>query len=249
MAKQKAMYKLQGSIGDVTFFRTGDGYFAREKSGISAERIASDPKFQRTRENGQEFGAICRSGKQLRDSIKPLLAIIKDRKKVPRLIKLMAQVKNLDMISPRGKRNVGSGIATPEGQALIKGYNFNSSALLGTILTHPYSVNTSTGEITIANLEPGQHISAPAEATHTLIRGCWTRIDFGTGESETFYTNEEVIALDATASTVVLSPSGTHSGTGTDIYLLSVSFLQEMNGSLYALRNQSFNAVAIAEVV
>lgn len=56
MARQKGIIKLDGTIGDITFYKSQDGYLAREKGGVSADRIANDPNFQRTRENGQEFG-------------------------------------------------------------------------------------------------------------------------------------------------------------------------------------------------
>lgn len=60
MARQKGIIKLKGTIGDITFYKTQDGHLAREKGGIDASRIKSDPAFQRTRENGSEFG---RAGK------------------------------------------------------------------------------------------------------------------------------------------------------------------------------------------
>ena len=55
MARQKGIIKLKGSIGDVSFYKTKDGYLAREKSGVDKDRIKNDPAFQRTRENGAEF--------------------------------------------------------------------------------------------------------------------------------------------------------------------------------------------------
>ena len=59
MARQKGLIKLKGTMGDITFYRTKDGYIAREKGGITAERLRNDPAFQRTRENMAEF---CRAG-------------------------------------------------------------------------------------------------------------------------------------------------------------------------------------------
>ncbi len=56
MAQQKGIIPLRGTIGNITFYKSGDAYLAREKGGIDANRIATDPAFQRTRENGAEFG-------------------------------------------------------------------------------------------------------------------------------------------------------------------------------------------------
>ena len=37
MAKQKGIIKLKGTIGDITFYKTQDGYLAREKGGIALQ--------------------------------------------------------------------------------------------------------------------------------------------------------------------------------------------------------------------
>jgi hypothetical protein len=71
MARQKGIIKLKGTIGDITFYKTQDGHLAREKGGIDASRIASDPAFQRTRENGSEFGRAGKAGKILRTALRP----------------------------------------------------------------------------------------------------------------------------------------------------------------------------------
>ena len=38
MARQKGIIKLKGTIGDITFYKTKDGYLAREKGGIDAKQ-------------------------------------------------------------------------------------------------------------------------------------------------------------------------------------------------------------------
>ncbi|MFT5252316.1 MAG: hypothetical protein ACI87N_001323 [Flavobacteriales bacterium] len=65
MARQKGIIKLKDTIGDITFYKTKDGHLAREKGGVDASRIASDPAFQRTRENGAEFERTLKAGKVL----------------------------------------------------------------------------------------------------------------------------------------------------------------------------------------
>jgi len=47
---------LKGPIGDISFYKSKDGYLARSKGGVDKSRIKNDPAFQRTRENGSEFG-------------------------------------------------------------------------------------------------------------------------------------------------------------------------------------------------
>ncbi len=45
MAKQNGLVKLLGTIGDMIYYKSRDGYMAKEKTIISADRIASDPQF------------------------------------------------------------------------------------------------------------------------------------------------------------------------------------------------------------
>ena len=111
MARQKGIIKLKGTIGDITFYKTQDGHLAREKGGIDASRIASDPAFQRTRENGSEFGRAGKAGKLLRTAFRPLLLNSADGRMVSRLTQAMVKVIQADTVSERGLRNVIDGEA------------------------------------------------------------------------------------------------------------------------------------------
>ena len=48
MARQKGLIKLDGTIGGITFYKSQDGYLAREKGGVDGDRIANDPNFQKS---------------------------------------------------------------------------------------------------------------------------------------------------------------------------------------------------------
>ena len=96
MARQRSIIKLDGTIGGITFYKSKDGYLAREKGGIPAERIRTDPAFQRTRENGAEFGRAGKAGKVLRNSIRQLLQNVNDSRMVSRLTKEMVKVIQMD---------------------------------------------------------------------------------------------------------------------------------------------------------
>jgi hypothetical protein len=90
MAKQKGIIKLKGTIGGITFYKSQEGgYLAREKGGVDANRIANDPAFQRTRENGAEFGRAGKAGKLLRTALRALLLNSTDSRMVGRLTQQM----------------------------------------------------------------------------------------------------------------------------------------------------------------
>lgn len=248
MARQKGIIKLTGKIGDLSFYKSKDGFLAREKGGVEAERIKNDPAFVRTRENGAEFGSSASSGKLLRDTIRTMMQNASDGRVTSRLTKVMTQIKNLDATSARGERNVGVGITTPEAKALLKGFNFNDKAILGSILFNSYSVNTGTGVITVSGLVPVNEINTPSGATHITLRGAWAKVDFANGETDLQATNAVNLPIDATSTDVILTPAGVPSGTGTDVYLLMLEFFQEVNGAQYVLKNGAFNALSVVEV-
>ncbi len=248
MARQKSLIKLDGTIGGITFYKTKDGYLAKEQSGVSADRIKNDPAFERTRENGAEFGSSASSGKLLRDSVRVMMQNASDRLVTSRLTKIMTQIKNIDPTSTRGQRNVGVGIAEPEGLALLKGFNFNIDAILGSILYNSHQVDPATGIITLDGLVPINEVSGTQGATHITLRGAWVKIDFATGEFDLQETNSVNLPIDATSTDVVLTPAASASGTGNDLFVLMIEFFQEVNGNQYTLKNGAYNALSIVDV-
>ena len=80
MARLKGLIKIEGTLDELTFYKTQDGHLVKTKSGVSGDRIANDPTFQRTRENGSEFGAAAASGKLLRDAVRTLMLTAADNR-------------------------------------------------------------------------------------------------------------------------------------------------------------------------
>ena len=205
MARQSGLIKLKGTLDNVNFYKTKDGNLARMKTSVDAKRIANDPAFERTRENGREFGSSAGSGKLVRDAARPMAFNAADGRVAARMTKVMTDIKNLDSVSPRGSRKVAIGITNPAGLAAMKGFDFNKSALLGAILYKPYTVDTASGEIVIANLVPQLDIAWPQGATHIQLSAGYAGVDFSTSEKDLQVSNEVNLPLDTAASTVTLT--------------------------------------------
>jgi len=248
MAKQKGIIKLDGTIGGITFYKSQDGYLAREKGGVSGDRIANDPNFQRTRENGEEFGRAGKAGKLLRNSIRAMLQNASDSRMVSRLTQKMVEVIQEDATNPRGQRNVIDGEAE-----LLEGFEFNISGKLGTTLYAPYTSTidrvAGTLEVSIPAFVPLNMIAAPGGSTHFKIVSAGTEIDF---ENETFVvaTSETaVLPWDTTATAVInLSNAVTANSTHPLFLALGIEFYQEVNGQMYPLKNGAYNALALVKV-
>ena len=248
MARQKGIIKLKGTIGDITFYKTKDGHLAREKGGIDASRIKSDPAFQRTRENGAEFGRAGKAGKILRTALRSLLINSADSKMVSRLTQAMVKVIQADMVSLRGLRNVIDGEAE-----LLSGFEFNIRGKLGTSLFVPFvgAIDRVTGAITVEidSFIPGNMIAAPSGTTHYKIISAGAEIDF---EAETFVEahSETTILPWNPIPTVAISQTNmvTPASTKPLFLALGLEFFQEINGQMYSLKNGAYNPLALVQV-
>lgn len=248
MARQTGLMKYKGKLGGISHYKTQDGHLAREAGGVSGERIANDPAFVRTRENGAEFGSSAAAGKTLRTALFSMLNTAADNRVVSRLTQVMTEIKNLDATSARGLRNVGVAIALPAAKLKLKGFNFNNRAILSSVLYNPYTVNTGTGVININGLIPIDEIAFPSGATHVTFKGAWARINFATGAIQVFNSNVVNIPINAVSNNVTLTPTGTPTGAGTDIFLLQIEFFQLVNTIQYSLKNGAHNSLAIVDV-
>jgi hypothetical protein len=248
MARQDGIIKLNGTIGDITFYKSGNGYIARQKGGVAGSRIASDPAFARTRENGAEFGRAGKAGKLLRTAIRPMLQNAADSKMVSRLTSEMVKVLHADSTNQRGQRNVVDGKLE-----LLDGFEFNIYGKLGTTLYAPYTttVNRLSGSLTvdIPSFVPQNMIAAPVGATHFKIVSAGAEVDF---ENKTYTVDtkaSDLLTWDSTATTAINLANSMKSNSSLPLFLvLGIEFYQEVNGEEYPLKNGSFNALSIVKV-
>ena len=248
MARQKGIIKLKGTIGDITFYKTQDGHLAREKGGIEASRIRNDPAFQRTRENGSEFGRAGKAGKMLRTALRGSLINSSDGRMVSRLTQQMVKVIQADLINERGLRNVIDGEAE-----LLLGFEFNIRGKLGTSLFAPFVgvIDRVTGNITVdlAPFIPVNMIAAPAGTSHFKIISAGAEIDF---EAETFvetHSETAILPWDATPTVAISQTNAVTPASTKPLFLaLGIEFYQEVNGQMYSLKNGAFNPLALVKV-
>ena len=248
MARQKGIIKLKGTIGDITFYKTKDGHLAREKGGIDASRIANDPAFQRTRENGSEFGRAGKAGKTLRTAMRKLLINSADGRMVSRLTQSMVKVIQADVVSDRGLRNV-----IDDEAELLSGFEFNIRGKLGTSLFAPFvgTIDRATGDLTVdlAPFVPANMIAAPSGSSHFKIISGGAEIDF---EAETFVvtTSEtDILPWDSNETVAINHVNPVTLGSTKPLFLaLGIEFFQEVNGRMYPLKNGSFNPLALVQV-
>lgn len=239
---------VKGTIGNLTFYKSQDGYLIREKGGIDAQRIATDPAFQRTRENGAEFGRAGKAGKVFRNSVRALAKNASDSRIVSRVTKIMHDVLREDTTNPRGLRTVADGKIE-----LLDGFEFNKNGELTTTLYAPFTATidrvTGTLSVNIPAFIPANMIAAPGGATHYRINAAGTEVDFvenkftvdiqSTGQLPMEEPVDEAIDLQT-----VVTPNSSLPL----FVLISIEFFQEVNGELKPLFNKAFNVLAVVKV-
>jgi len=248
MARQKGIVKLEGTIGDVSFYKTSDGYLAREKGGVDADRIKNDPAFQRTRENGSEFGRAGRAGRVLRTAFRLLLQNAADKKVTSRLTKEMIRVIQSDPTNERGKRTVTDG-----DQNLLDGFDFNINSKLSATFFTPYipAIDRVAGtlDIDIPEFVPANSIVGPKGATHLKIVSAGAAIDYETGTFEVTVTKSNDIVLGTQLEAAIALNNAVAANSPNSLYLvLGLEFGQEVNGEIYPLKNGSFNPLSLVAI-
>lgn len=248
MARQDGYITINGTLGKLTFFRSKDGHLVRQKGGISAQRIASDPAFQRTRENGAEFGRAGKAGKLLRNAIRSLILNAADSRMVSRLTREMLKVIQADTTNPRGLRNVISG-----DPALLQHFEFNINGKMSTTMFAPFnaSIDRVTGQclVNIQPFIPLNMIAAPAGTTHFRFTSAGVEVDFEQQNYVVQTLNSADLPWNAVATAEIdllntVTPNSTH-----PLFLaFGIEFYQEVNGVLYSLKNGAFNALSIVAV-
>ena len=252
MAQQESIIKLKGRIGDLTFYETKDGYQARQAKGVDPRRIATEPNYQRTRENNAEFATGSAAAKRLRDTLRPMILLTYDPKMPRRLFSRLMRVIKADAVGDRGERQV-----LPENLGLLGQFGFNAAASLPNTLfvVPPCTIDRATGsvQLDIPALDPRVAIAPPAGATHFQFNLGAATIDFDTegaanasaiamAESEMGLLKSEEFAGTTLTATI---PAGT---TLPVFVLFGVSFYQEVNAKSYPLNNGAFNPLDIFQI-
>lgn len=243
MSRQDGLLQFNGAIENLSFYKTKRGYAVRKRTGVTAERIATDPLFKRTRENGLEFGRAGKASKQLRTALRDMVKNVADSGMSRRLTKEFVKVVRADAISDRGLRNVIDGEL-----GFLENFEFNLGSRMDTTLFAPLTATidrvTGTGSIVLPPFNPAEMVEAPEGASHFRITCGITAIDFQGDKYESAQATSGELVLDSNPTaplnlTATISPNSTF-----PLFLvLSVEFVQVVNGKPYKLSNGTYNSM------
>lgn len=245
MANQKGIIKLKGTMGDITFYKSKDGYMAREKGGIDPKRFRTDPAFARVRENAQEFGHAGKIGALFRRAFRPVTVGVIDARATSRLVKKLMTVIKTDGVNKRGERLVAEGDLK-----LLSNFAFNVKTDIDQIfqVKRELTWDRTTGEakIVFPNFKAIEGLSVPTGATHYKVLVGFAAINFAAGTYELKLDDSSVLEWDNT-EVVGLELEATLSGNSLDpvFAVLTVEYYQQVNGEHYLLNNGGHNVSSI----
>lgn len=249
MAKQVSLIKLEGNVGDLSFFKSKTtGFQARMKTGVSGDRIASDPAFARTRENGSEFGRAQQYGRRLRDLLRDALFQNSDNKFSSRLASRFLKVIQSDTESARGER-----VLKAENLVMLQDMECNDRTKLGAIslvpITLVYDRLSGDGTLECMGLIPHLNIAKLQGATH--VRYTIVLQEFGGDDSDqrpAINRSPYVLLRETTPMNLQLTAI-LEADTARSVLLLGgMEYFQLVNGAYYPLANGQYNALTIKRV-
>ena len=182
MARQSGPIPIEGTLGDLIFYKTIHGHLVRRKGNLDKERVMSDPAFERSRAAGSEFGRAGAASGIIRRAIREHCPYAGDGQTHARLSKLLGGVIRADTTHPVGERQV-----ITENIAPLKTFEW--------VQDHPLSRSfwaqcggsmTPEGKLTItmSGMTPKRDLAWPLNASHAEITAVGIAADFPGREAE-----------------------------------------------------------------
>lgn len=178
MAKQKGIIKLEGTLDDINFYMLNGVAVARKAGGgFTSKAIKNSPKMKRVRENSTEFGYCSQIKCLLKESFAVLLQDYKDPSLHARMMRLMQDIKVLDVVSERGKRTVPKGLQTDLGKQLFYAFRFTEKYRIDSVPNVTVLIDPTDFSCVIEGFDL-KHLTFPVGATHVKLSYLVTSCNF-----------------------------------------------------------------------
>jgi hypothetical protein len=249
MARQRGYGKLTGTLDDLTFYKgkagKGSQFLVRDKGGVSAERIATDPNFQRTRENNSDFSYSAKWVKGMIDVIRPAIKFATDPQYFSRLVELIRRNIDSDLTNVRGARRVQWTSLVTE----LLGHNFGKTSVESiAFLKITDAAGTNEHTVTVPAHNALTQIKSPVGATHYRFL---TAMAYQADQTTMEFTGSEVVTgayqsvSDGAVAAETLTIGGLPGTMDSQVIVVGIQFFQQVGATFYALTNKSYSACTV----
>ena len=265
MARNTSFIKFEGTLDGLTFYKQDGQNLVRAAGGVSKEKIMTEAKFQRTRENMMEFGGSATAAKGFRTAFSSVVKIMGDSRIISRLSRTMHRILNFDT-GVRGERS----IVITDNTNQLKYFEFNVKDPFTSRFYAPYvapelNANRDSATWTVPPFNPEFYVSAPEGATHfklVLSSGLVSNYEYveaikgyepvdddlnGKGGSE--YSGFIPLNSETASDTVLTVDHAVGAALPpelTNVVACGIVFYQEVSGSFYELA--SGNAMKVLTI-
>ncbi|MEJ1242409.1 hypothetical protein WBG78_29940 [Chryseolinea sp. T2] len=247
MAQQVGLIQFKGRIGNLSFFKTKDGYSVREASGVDGNKIKNDPSYARTRENNAEFDHASKASKVFRAAFARDIKTTGDRSLSGRLSSLIHKLLRQDPVNIRGSRKV-----LPVATAALEGFEFNGAMSLKDAhnLSFTPVVDRSTGSLSVEvqTFSPKTLIVPPGGATHFVLRSTAAEVDFETQKYVAVSAESAPIGVDQAQTDAITLQHTIPGATKPLLLAFGINFVQIVNGIQYALKSGLHSVMQVVKV-
>ena len=239
MAKQKGILPLVGTIGGINFYYLNGKPVARGAGGgFNGKAIKTKASMQRVRENGSEFGHCSNVNKAFRMGLQPFYTQHSFTFFHSRLMTLFTQLKALDAVNARGERRVSQGVATAQGQQLLKAFKYTPKLALEQVLPFNFVMDWETNTFTLPTFK-AERVSFISGATHMGLQFGILDFNFETLEYNMHMAEALVLTKTFLDTSVAFTPVSVPDGMGLKMAILGLRYYQEVDGLLYLLNAEN----------
>lgn len=243
MGKLDGIIRFTGSFDGLSFYKLNGKIVVRRTGGFKGAAIKTQANYVRTRENASQFGYCSRVGKALRVALFPFVSQIRTPYLHNHVVSLFQQILKFDGISLRGSKTLLLGLASDEGRALLRGFEFNKALSFKKVFPVPYSVLMAEGKFVVPVFKMAQ-VSFPAGATHIGLRFMLLRFDFESFDYR-LQTSEVCYFAKADGEASCELVTNAVGGSGALLGLVFASFYQEINEEKYAFEGCALSVVEV----
>jgi hypothetical protein len=245
MAKQDGILRIQGTLGNLVFYKQGNDYRVRQRPAPIGKKFKTDPRYASIRANNELFIKAVKANQLLRYSLRPFLASV-ILGSAGKLTKVFREA--LNSVDRYEKRQCFSNADLTCFNDLELGDKASFKSIL--MATYQTGLDRNTGHYRaiFPEFDPRVCIKAPTGATHFIISVVVTALDFDGDNFETNSESSAFIPLSGEPSAAMcLSTRIPVLPNSFQFFCLAIQFAtEEQDGKIYSLKGGS-NAMMIVE--
>jgi hypothetical protein len=251
MAKIYCDGKMPKRIKGCVIYRPkeSDDYIVKKKTGFTKKGMAKNPKYDKSRENAKEFGAVSPLCKAIRMILNEGLPKSKNLEVTNSLHAIMRKVMCCDTIAQRGNRCLKNGFASPGGKSLFTGHDFNPSGLFWKTFKGDYRFDVVKKQLVFSPFVTSEAFVFPEGADAVGLRLGALRFDFDTSVGFMRLSDLVLYGFDSRITeSLQLSIEDFPDGEGVVFYLLEVAFFVEDEGTFISIPKNDTKVVFVLGV-